>query len=330
MTWTEVWQYEGDCCVDLLVAASSDDRAEVRRRAAQRLPRMLSHFISRGHHQRGLPHLRAIVDRVMAGDRVFNLPELASSIRWCRHALREQAHEGSEAKAEVIAELTALLTRLATADFAMRLRLWVGGWSLDLDDIDAPTRTTDEAISALAAEACNDPALLDDTLTGWLSTQAAQAGRFWYEVGRHDSQGAFPSRVRELGMHDNGVQAIVTYTLGWCARDRDAGRAYFAEVAADDATAPRAILVGALDIDPPDTGADRIVQLLLNHRIELDRIDQTLAGRWINDVSERPLVRVLELIAGDDMEGSPGLAHLLWLRSRGHGWPSRRLCLALS
>jgi hypothetical protein len=318
MTWGEVWRYEGDC-LDLLVEALSHDGAEVGRRAAQRLPRMLSHLISRGLHERALSHLRAIVDRAIAGDRIFDLTELASSIRWCRWALRDQAHGGSEANAAVIAELGAFLTRFETADFATRLRLWIGGWSLDFEDIDASIRATSEAITALAQEACANPALLDEALVDWLSTQAAHTGRFWHEVGRQDVQAVFRSRVRELGLHDRGVQSLVTYTLGWSTRDRDGARAFFAEVAADDATAARAILIGTLQVDAPDTGAERITQLLRDRRIGLDRIDQALAGQWLEQVSETALVDVLSLLAGHDMEGFSGVPRLLWCRGHSIG-----------
>src|SRR4029077_7570637 len=314
MTWADVWQYLGDC-VDLLMAASTDERPEVARRAAKRLPRILSQFIAQGHHVRGLPHLRAIVDRVLSGDDIFNVTELADSMTWCRRALRGETNEGGDdTNASVIAALTELIARLQRADFPTRMRLWVGGWSLDLDNTAAPSATSEQAIHSLAQEACNQPALLTTHLVNWLSIEAAQAGRFLHYLGSLDESGHFRQLIRQLGMRDNGAQGFMLYIAGWCVRDQQSARGFFHEAASDDRTSPKAILFGALEIDEPDTGAERITRLLAGNRIDNEQIEQVLAGRWIQRVSDSALVPLLELMAGSDMEAAPQIPHLLFFR----------------
>jgi len=313
MTRGQVWNYQGDC-LDLMVAASRDTRASVRCAAGELLPRALANFIALGQHQRAMPHLREIVDRALAGDDAFAFSQLAESIRWCRYALRDEAHGGAEANAAVIDELTQLLSRPQTAGFATRLRLWVGGWTLDLDHLENPTGSANRAITALAEEACRRPDLLTDDLVDWLASGAAQASRFWYEVGRLDTAGAFQSRIRALGSRNGGVQAFTSYISGWFERDPDAARTFFEDAAGDDLTTARAILFGAVAIDPPDAGAQRIAQLLRANRIEPRTVDAMFVGPWVGQVSEASLVTVLELLAGPDFEQGPQIPQLIGFR----------------
>ena len=106
------------------------------------------------------------------------------------------------------------------------------------------------------------------------------------------------------------------YVVGWCERNSEEGRSFFDEVAGDGGTSPRAILFGALEIDPPDLGAERIVQLIRENRIEADRVVGRLQGRWLRGVSEAPLVNV-ELVAGSQLENSGQIPALLEMRLHG-------------
>src|SRR4029077_19716108 len=120
--------------------------------------------------------------------------------------------------------------------------------------------------------------------------------------------------IRQLGMRDNGAQGFMLYIAGWCVRDQQSARGFFHEAASDDRTSPKAILFGALEIDEPDTGAERITRLLAGNRIDNEQIEQVLAGRWIQRVSDSALVPLLELMAGSDMEAAPQIPHLLFFR----------------
>src|SRR5882762_10574519 len=57
LTWPEVWQYQANC-LDLLVAATNDDRPRIRERAGEVIIRALTNFVAYGHSERGMPHLR--------------------------------------------------------------------------------------------------------------------------------------------------------------------------------------------------------------------------------------------------------------------------------
>ncbi len=254
--------------------------------------------------------LGAVVERVIAGERAFDITELASSIGWCRHALRDRAHGGGEKNAEVISQLTDMLTRLRSADFVTRMRLWVGGWWLDLDNQKSPGDEGDHAIAALAAEACATPPLLDGAVMAWLGTGAQQGGKFWYEVGRRDDAGSFKEVIRDFGRQKDRASTMVVYVSGWRERDQNAARAFFDQTVRDGAH-PRGILLGALQIDLPDIGAQRIAGLLRDSRLDATEIDSLNAARWARDVSESSLVPVLELMAGADMEGAPQIPELV-------------------
>jgi hypothetical protein len=154
MTWPEVWEYQANC-VDLLVAATNDTRSSIREQAGEVITR-------------GKPHLRHIVDRVVAGDLIFNASQLAERLAWCRYALRDDAHGGAENNAVAIGEITELLQRLNSSDFSTRMRLQVGGWSLDIENEEAPTTAGERAIAELVGEACAEPRVLTDEIIAWL------------------------------------------------------------------------------------------------------------------------------------------------------------------
>ena len=85
------------------------------------------------------------------------------------------------------------------------------------------------------------------------------------------------------------------YVVGWCERNPEEARAIFEQVAGDGGTSPRAILFGALEIDPPDLGARRIVELIRENRIQADGAVGRLQGKWLRDVSEAPLVNTARI-----------------------------------
>jgi hypothetical protein len=167
MTWPEVWEYQANC-VDLLVAATNDTRSSIREQAGEVITRALTNFVAYGHIERGKPHLRHIVDRVVAGDLIFNASQLAERLAWCRYALRDDAHGGAENNAVAIGEITELLQRLNSSDFSTRMRLQVGGWSLDIENEEAPTTAGERAIAELVGEACAEPRVLTDEIIAWL------------------------------------------------------------------------------------------------------------------------------------------------------------------
>jgi hypothetical protein len=274
-------------------------------------------LVLRGQTEHSLPHLRTIVDAVIAESDTFDVSDLADAMMWGRRAIRGDSHQAvtDEATREVIRALTEMIDRLQGASFAVRLKLWVGGWILDPDNTPAPRAAADEAIAGLAREAHQTPALLSDGLIKWLSSGAAQSGKFWFQLGLVDTDGIYQPRIRDLARVDAGVSAFITYILGWCSRDRDGGRQFFSDVIGAKIATPRAILFGALEIDPPDQGADRIVELLRTGRIDGERmLDPLLGARWLREASEQDLVRVLRLIAGPDFATGSQIAHFIFLR----------------
>lgn len=314
LTWPDVWQYQTDC-VDLLVAAIDDGRARVRKAASAVIARALTNFVAYGHAERGLAHVQNIVNRVIAGDCVCDPSQLADRLAWCRFALRDDTHGGPVNNANAIAGVTALLAQLNNSDYVTRMRRWVGGWSLDIEDTKAPAAAGERAIAGLAGEACAQPGLLTDEMVSWLCTEAEQAGRFWHELGRQDAERKFETLARRLATRDDGAHGFMLYVLGWCERDQDQGRTFFEGVVGDEGTSPRAILFGAFEIDAPDVGAQRIVELLRSGRIEPTKaLVRLQAGRWLHKVSEPALVSVLELVAGPEFENGGQLPELLEMR----------------
>jgi hypothetical protein len=317
MTWGDVFRYQ-EGCIDLLMnAALRDERVSVRRTAARRVPRALMNLVLRGQILHSLPHLRTIVDAVIAQTDTFDVSDLADAMMWGRRAVRGDNNEAAadETRRETISALTEMIDRLLGASFAVRLKLWAGGWLLDPENTPAPRAAADEAIAGLAREVHQTPSLLTDELVEWLSSGAAQAGKFWFQVGHEDIDGNFRPRIRPLAATHAGVNAFITYILGWCSRDRDGGRRFFSEVAGAEIATPRAILFGALEIDPPDQGADRIVELIQTGRIDGERmLDPLLGARWLREASEHDLVRVLRLIAGPDFAGGSQIPHFMFLR----------------
>jgi hypothetical protein len=317
MTWDDVFRYQGGCIDLLMNAALRDERVSIRRTAARRAPRALMNPVLRGQIGPSLPHLRTIVDAVIAETDTFDVSDLADAMMWGRRAVRGDNTEaaGNETTRETIRALTEMIDRLLGASFAVRLKLWVGGWLLDPKNTPAPRAAADEAIAGLAREAHETPSLLTEELVKWLSSGAAQAGKFWSQLGLADVDGIFRPRIHDLAATDAGVNAFITYILGWCSRDREGGRRFFSDVAGADIATPRAILLGALEIDPPDQGTDRIAELLKTGKIDGERmLDPLLAARWLREASEHDLVRVLRLIAGPDFAGGSGIPHFIFVR----------------
>lgn len=316
MTWGDVFRYQ-EACLDLLMnAALHDDRAAVSTTATRRLPRAIMNLISRGQTERSLPHLRTIVDSVVGETNRFSVSELADAMMWGRRAIRGDAQGPDDPAARATLDaLTQMIDRLRGTSFAVRLKLWIGGWILDPENTPAPRAASDEAIVSLAREAHDNPALLSEDLIGWLSSSAAQSGKFWFELGRMDADSRFQDRVRAFAGLDTGVHAFITYVLGWCARDQQAGRHFFAEVAGAETTTPRALLFGALEIDAPHQGADRIADLLQTGRIDGEQMFNPLSSaRWLREATEQDLARVLRLVAGPDFSRGSQIPHFLFLR----------------
>lgn len=298
-------------------AALRDERVSIRRVAARRVPRALMNLVLRAQLRRSLPHLRTVVDAVIAETDTFDVSDLADAMVWGRRAIRGDNDDAAadETTRETIHALTEVIDRLLGASFAVRLKLWVGGWVLDPENTSSPRAAADEAIAGLAREAHQTPSLLTEELVEWLASGAAQAGKFWFQLGFADIDGIFRPRIRDLAAADAGVLAFITYILGWCSRDRDDGRRFFSDVAGAETATSRAILFGALEIDPPDQGANRIVELLRTGRIDGERmLDPLLGARWLREVSEHDLVRVLRLIAGPDFAGGSQIPHFIFLR----------------
>jgi hypothetical protein len=263
MTWDDVFRYQ-EGCIDLLMnAALGDERPAIRRASASRLPRALMKFVLRGQTEHALPHLQTIVDEVIAGNDDFSASSLADAIRWGRRAIRggdAQAPE-HEPTRETIRTLDEMSERLENAAFPVRLKHWTGGWLLDPHNTHAPRAAADAAIAALAQEACRVPQLLTDELIEWLSSTAQQGGGFWFQIGLADTNGIFRQRVRQLSSNDASVREFISYLLGWASRDAEATRQFFNGVVDADVATPRAILAGTLEIDLPERGTDRIVDL---------------------------------------------------------------------
>jgi hypothetical protein len=317
MTWGDVFRYQQGCIDLLMNAALQDQRASVRLTAARRLPRALMNLVLRGQTRHSIPQLRTIVDAVIAESPTFDVSDLADAVMWGRHAIRGEGSQVTtdETVRETTRNLTEMIDRLRGANFAVRLKLWVGGWILDPDNTAAPSAAGDEAIAGLAREAQQTPALLTDGLIGWLSSTAGQSGKFWLQLGLLDADGVFQTRIRALAQVDEGANAFIAYTLGWCARDRDSGRRFFSEVAGTEIATPRAILLGALEIDPPNQGSDRILELLRTGRIDGERMFNPLLGsQWLRDASEHDLARVLRVIAGPDFADGSQIPHFIFQR----------------
>ncbi|HKW55400.1 MAG TPA: hypothetical protein VJO12_17045 [Stellaceae bacterium] len=312
MTYGDVWRYEGDC-LELLITLSNDPRAAVKKRAGRALPRALQNFVAMGLHERGMPYLEIVLGRTLAGDRTFDVTELASAIGWCCHALRDGAHGGEERNAPIIAQLSDMLTRLRTADYPTRMRLWIGGWWLDLDNRASPGDDANQAIRALAAETCATPGLLTGEVVTWLFQEGRRSGEFWYGVGRCDQAGALRSVIADFGRDDARGRAMIAYLAGWSQHSPEEARAFFGEAVRNGASS-RTTLLGALNVDLPDAGAARIAQLLRDGRLEANAMDALTAGQWVGDVSEAALVPVLELIAGQDLENGPQIPQIIDFR----------------
>jgi len=247
----------------------------------------------------------------------FDVSDLADAMVWGRHAVRGDNNDAAAdgTTRETMRALSEMIDLLLGASFAVRLKLWVGGWLLDPENTPAPRAAADAAIAGLAREVHQTPSLLTEELVQWLSSGAAQAGKFWSQLGLADINGIFRPRILGFAATDAGVNAFIAYILGWCSRDRDGGRQFFSDVAGAEIATPRAILFGALEIDPPDQGTDRIVELLQTGRIDGERmVDPLLGARWLREVSEHDLVRVLRLIAGPDFAGGSQIPHFIFFR----------------
>src|SRR5258708_1688533 len=86
MVWGDVFRYQ-EGCIDLLMnAALRDERVSIRRTAARRVPRALMNLVLRAQIRRSLPHLRTVVDEVIAETDTFDVSD--GSFRACASGFR--------------------------------------------------------------------------------------------------------------------------------------------------------------------------------------------------------------------------------------------------
>jgi hypothetical protein len=214
-----------------------------------------------------------------------------------------------------IRAVSEMIETLESAAFPIRLKLWTGGWLLDPDNTPSPRAAADAAIAALALEACREPQLVTDELIGWLSSTSQQGGNFWFQIGLADKSGAFQQRARQLSSSDGSVREFISYLLGWASRDRGVAQQFFNDVADADIAAPCAVLAGALEIDLPERGTDRIIELLRTSRIDGERTAAVLQGAtWLRQASDADLARVFRMVAGPDFAGASQVPHLMFHR----------------
>jgi hypothetical protein len=320
MLWGDVWEYAAQS-LQLLADASKDSRVKVRERACSRLPRAAANLMSR-QHPAGMTVLQQMGTRVVRGDYSIDVSDLGESIRWCRFALRDKAHGGSEANAAMVDQLTELHDRLLGADFNTRIRFWLGGWHRDIEAQDDDPRDAGErAIPALAEEATANPHLLNEDTVRWLSEVAERGPSFWLELGRHDSAGAFHEVASRLAENVKSAFAFAAYLAGWSARDANAAAQFFDAQTRRDEVASLAILYGTLQADSPEAATDRIVHLVQSNRIEQSQVVGAInTSRWLRDVSEEKLAQLIEALAAPDLENSGRLLQLLDFRNHLVPW----------
>lgn len=314
MMWSDVWEYAAKT-LQLLAEASKDSRDRVRKRACSRLPRTAANLLTR-QHPAGMAVLQQMVTRVVAGDYGIDASNLGESIRWCRYALRDDAHGGSEANTVAVDQLTELHDRLLNADFGTRIRFWLGGWYRDIEAQDDPRDAGEQAIPALAEEATKNPELLDANSIRWLSREAERGPSFWHELGRLDSAGAFHAVVGRLAEDAKSAYSFAAYLAGWSTSDAKAAAQFLDAQTRRDEVASQSVLYGTLRADSPDVAADRIFQLVQSDRVErLYVVGAINASPWLRDVSEEKLAQVLEVIAAPNLENSSRLLQILDFRS---------------
>ena len=277
------------------------------------LPQALGNFIAMGLHERGMPYLKLC----LAGPWPATLPSMSPSSRVrsgrCRHALRDDASGGEETNAEAITRLSDMLSRLRSADYLTRMRLWMA------------------ADGGLISTTASHPATMPcrpSALWRWRHVQRQPSSRTKLycgssrRVSEAENFGAqsdvvirpAPIRViREFGRDDLRGRAMIAYLDGWSQRSPEEARAFFDEAIGNGAS-PRTTLLAALNVDLPDVGAARIAQLLRDGRLETDAIDALTGGQWVGNVSEAALVPVLELIAGPNLESGPQIPQIIGFR----------------
>lgn len=334
VTYGEAWDYfEG--LVDLLFEAAHSEEGTLAEAACEALPGAVGDLAHQGRPEKAVERLGELVGSALAHEAPrVPVGKLAHQLDRVRSVLEGQSRAYAErGLSEEAAELEALCGRVAglmesleEGDFETRLRRWAGGGSMEgYELVDGPagkqTLRYEEELKMLAAEAVEEPERLPDGLLSWVvySSDATQRFAFFRHLGTFDNNRLWQGRLEEAGAEsEDGSIAFAGY-FGGMGNDDAAGAGQRLDELADSNGVTEAAILRATAVLGGGEAAVRRVEGVASRApgrlVDSFMVKVVLSGRWTEDLSASGLARLLEALAGPELQNA-----LPIIQATSHSW----------
>jgi hypothetical protein len=206
-------------------------------------------------------------------------------------------------------EMEAMVHQLESTDFPTRLRRWTGDWSREdntniAEEGQPPVYRSEKEIRALASQVVTNPELLTTDLQNWLcSAEAKKAYRFFWWLGKLDSDQSLLPALEKLAKLDEGAAAFGSYCGGQAQNGRNLTTRLDWLTSSREIT-PESVIRATQNLGLDAAGVRRLVSL-----IEQRQIDRSVIARALNQFSladQSDLSTVLPLLRS---AAGPALEH---------------------
>lgn len=326
MTWRDIWNYNEEL-LGLLIEQTSKQDLVVAMAAQKTLPHVLTNCaisIKSGGSRLISPkflidNFTIVIDRVVSNEMMVPVSDLAESLLWAKKILlewkdvpdlEEKAYSEIDSHLQHINEL---INKLDKGSFFIRLKRWAGK-----QHIIAPnyTQIRNEIIN-LVQDIIADNNLLTNNLLNWLcSDEAGNARQFFWYLGQFDIEKQWLEKIDLLATSESGIIAFSNYFVGLGKREPHFVSKYLDKLIDEGQIADEAILRATINGVGDLLGVMRIEKLLVEKRItSASVLDNLRRSSWLEQLSSKEFLRLLNAIAGEDLNNTDGIIELV-------AWPN--------
>lgn len=319
MTHGEIWDYMQGLLEVAWEFAEGHDDASVQARA--QLPDLVARLGLGAPPQLAVEWFGRLVEISLSPQIKVDVSKVSDALRRVlqsvedRLAIPDLSDAASKEVSVARDSLQALVSRLESAVFEVRLRRWLGGGNRFVQD-----ETEEEAVRALAEETVSLPHLMTEEVWEWLLSSAARrAPRFYWLLGRHDSKGLFQRKIESAGASTEGADVFSSYWGGWAERDYATSERRLDELAAADLIDGKAVVLATWHLKATEAGIERIISQLRRGRVLPEFVADTIEiGSWMDPLNSITVEPLFVEIAGQDLRNGSSVVNLLgmWLRMK--------------
>ena len=226
---------------------------------------------------------------------------------------------------DLVDRVAKLMQSLADGDFETRLRRWAGGGATEgYEFVDGPSGQIpryEEELKKLAAEAVDDHEKLPESLLSWAvhSSDSARRYAFFRHLGAFDVDNLWLERLEDAGAEsEDGSIAFAGYFAGMSERDAAGAGKRLDDLANSEHVTELAILRATAALGDGDAAVRRVEGVAgraSGRAVDSSLVRVVLFGRWIESLNAGSLARLLEALAGPELQNSApvvGATSLFW------------------